>query len=119
MEISFTDLRRLIELWAAWYSIGVDGWLASDESTHTCSLDLPDPIRSGGIGAHPPYPSYPELDALFLRALNEWGLQCSRLGSIGFSRTCTGGEITDAARPIVELLENGQAFFSGKRLSIF
>jgi hypothetical protein len=119
MEISFTDLRRLIELWTAWYSIGVDGWLASDESIHTCSLDLPDPTVSGGFGARPPYPSNPELDALFLRALNELGLQCSRLGSISFSRTCTGEEITDAARPIVELLENGQAFFSGKRLSIF
>ncbi|HEU5369532.1 MAG TPA: hypothetical protein VFU69_13755 [Ktedonobacterales bacterium] len=120
MEISFTDLRRLIELWAAWYSIGVDGWLASDESTHTCSLDLPDPTpSSGSVGAHPPYPPDPELDALFLRALNELGLQCSRLGSISFSRTGTGEEITNVARPIVALLENGQPFFSGKRLSIF
>ncbi|HEY7356033.1 MAG TPA: hypothetical protein VH590_06185 [Ktedonobacterales bacterium] len=120
MEISFTDLRRLIELWVAWYSIGVDGWLASDESTHTCSLDLPDSTRAGGsASAHPPYPSDPELDAIFLRALNEWDLQCSRLGSISFSRTGTGEEITSAARPIVALLENGQPFFSGKRLSIF
>ncbi len=118
MEISFTDLRRLIELWAAWYSIGVDGWLASDESTHTCSLDLPEPARTGG-SVHPPHPPDPALDALFLRALNELGLQCSRLGSVSFSRTCTGEEITQAAQPIVALLESGQPFFSGKRLSIF
>ncbi|HEY7356540.1 MAG TPA: hypothetical protein VH590_08730 [Ktedonobacterales bacterium] len=120
MEIRFTDLRRLIELWVAWYSIGVDGWLASDESIHTCSLDLSDSTRSGGsASAHPPYPSDPELDAVFLRALNEWGLQCSRLGSISFSRTGTGEEIASAARPVVALLENEQRFFSGKRLSIF
>jgi hypothetical protein len=120
MELTFTDLRRLIELWAAWYSIGVDGWLASDESTHTCSLDLPNPANSSGSSAQPaPYPSDPELDVLFLRAINEIGLQCGRLGGISFSRTSTGVEIISAGSPIVTLLENGQAFFTGKRLSIF
>lgn len=120
MEIRFTDLRRLIELWAAWYCIGVDGWLASDESTHTCSLDLPDPDdSSASASTRPPLPSDPELDALFLRALNTFGLQCSRLGSISFSRTSTSEEITRAGEPIVALLESGQSFFSGKRLSIF
>jgi hypothetical protein len=120
MEIRFTGLRRLIELWTAWYCIGVDGWLASDESTHTCSLDLPDPADSTGrASARPPSPPDPELDALFLRALNTLGLQCSRLGSISFSRTSTGEEIARAGEPIVALLESGQSFFSGKRLSIF
>jgi len=120
MEIRFTDLRRLIELWTAWYCIGVDGWLASDESTHTCSLDLPDTAASSGsASARPPSPPDPELDALFLRALNTLGLQCSRLGAISFSRTSTGEEITRAGEPIVALLESGQSFFSGKRLSIF
>lgn len=116
--MSFTDLRRLLELWTAWYSIGVDGWLATDESTHTCSLDLPDPAPTTS-STQPPYPPDPELDALFLRALNEFGLQCSRLGGISFSRTSTGDQITSAGAPIVGLLEGGQAFFSGKRLSIF
>ena len=120
MEITFTDLRRLVELWAAWYSIGVDGWLASDESAHTCSLDLPNPPASrDNARAQPPYPPDPELDTLFLRALNEIGLQCSRLGNISFSRTCTGAEITIAGGPIVDLLENGQTFFAGKHLSLF
>ncbi len=120
MEIRFTELSRLLELWAAWYSIGVDGWLASDESTHTCSLDFPNPTdpRSRS-GTQPPYPAVPELDALFLRALNEIGLQCSRQGNISFSRSGTGAEITTAGRPVVALLEGGQAFFSGKPLSIF
>jgi hypothetical protein len=120
MEIRFSDLQRLVELWAAWYSIGVDGWLSSDESTHTCSLDLPD-LSDGGNNANP-QPSYPpdlELDRLFLRALNEIGLQCSRLGSISFSRVCTGADITAAGEPVVALLESGQTFFSGKYLSLF
>jgi hypothetical protein len=116
MEIPFTDLRRLVELWAAWYSIGIDGWLASDESVHTCSLDLSNPPTASG---QVPYPPDPELDALFLRAINEIGLQCSRLGSISFSRTGTGAEITNAGNPVVTLLESGQSFFAGKRLSIF
>jgi hypothetical protein len=120
MEISFVELRRLIELWTAWYCIGVDGWLASDESTHICTLDLPNPPDSrGSTSALPPYLPDRKLDILFLRALNDMGLQCSRLGSISFSRTCTGEEIINAGGPIVALLENGQAFFSGKRLSIF
>lgn len=119
MELTFTNLRRLIELWAAWYSIGVDGWLASDESIHTCSLDLPNPTNSNSISTQPPYPPDPELDALFLRAINEIGLQCSRLGSISFSRTSTSAEITSAGAPIVTLLESEQTFFAGKRLSIF
>ncbi len=120
MEIHFTDLRRLIELWAAWYSIGVDGWLASDESTHTCSLDLPDPADSrNSPHAQPPYLPDAELDHLFLHALNEIGLQCGRLGNISFSRVCTGADITTAGGPIVALLEDGQAFFAGKYLSIF
>src|SRR5215813_3911290 len=118
MDITFTDLRRLIELWAAWYSIGVDGWLASDESTHTCSLDLPNPPHSNNASTHA-YPPDPKLDALFLRAINEIGLQCSRLGSISFSRTGIGEEITNAGRPIITLLETGQTFFAGKRLGIF
>lgn len=120
MEIHFTDLRRLIELWAAWYSIGVDGWLASDESTHTCSLDLPDPADAPkSPSTQPPYPPDPALDHLFLRALNEIGLQCSRLGNISFSRVCTGADITFAGEPVVTLLESGQTFFSEKYLSIF
>ncbi|HEY7348161.1 MAG TPA: hypothetical protein VH599_07545 [Ktedonobacterales bacterium] len=120
MEIRFTDLRRLIELWTAWYCIGVDGWLASDESTHTCSLDLPNPTDArGSASPHPPYPPDPALDALFLRALNESGLQCNRLGSISFSRASTGAEIANAGRPVVALLEREQSFFSGKRLSMF
>jgi hypothetical protein len=120
MKMTFTDLRRLLELWAAWYSIGVDGWLTSDESTHTCSLDLPNPADSkGSLSAQPPYPPDPELDALLLRALNEIGLQCSRLGNISFSRTCTGEAISSAGEPIVALLEDEQTFFTGKRLSIF
>jgi hypothetical protein len=120
MEIRFTDLQRLIELWAAWYSIGVDGWLASDESTHTCSLDLANPSTSGGsTNAQPPYPPDPEVDALLLRALNEIGLQCSRLGSISFSRSSTGADIASAGNPILALLESSQTFFSGKRLSMF
>lgn len=118
MEIRFIDLRRLIELWTAWYCIGVDGWLASDESTHICSLDLPDPADLTA-SARPPSPPDPELDTLFLRALNTFGLQCSHLGSISFSRTSTGEEIIRAGEPIVALLESGQSFFSGKRLSIF
>ncbi len=118
METHFTDLRRLIELWAAWYSIGVDGWLASDESTHTCSLDLPNPHDPRG-SAQPPYPPDPLLDALLLRALNEIGLQCSRLGSISFSRTSTGEELTRAGEPVVALLESGQSYFSGKHMSLF
>src|SRR5690349_132237 len=88
MEMRFIELRRLLELWAAWYSIGVDGWLFSDESTHICSLDLSNPADSSA-STQPPYPPNQEIDALLLRALNEFGLQCSRLGNITFSRTCT------------------------------
>ena len=122
MEISFTDLGRLIELWAAWYSIGVDGWLFTDESTHICSLDLPNPTagNTGNTGnTQPPYPPDPALDAVLLRALNEFGLQCSRLGTTSFSRTSTADQIVYAAGPVVALLEAEHAFFSGKRLSIF
>ncbi|HEU5199598.1 MAG TPA: hypothetical protein VFU32_08170 [Ktedonobacterales bacterium] len=120
MEMRFMDLRRLLELWAAWYSIGVDGWLFSDESTHICSLELPNPAESNGsASAPPPYLSNPEVDALLLRALNEFGLQCSRLGNITFSRTCTGEEIALASQPIMELLEAEQAFFAGRRLTLF
>ncbi len=120
MEIGFTELRRLIELWAAWYSIGIDGWLATDESTHTCSLDLPNPAASNGRSStRPHYLPDPELDALLLRALNEFGLQCSRLDAISFSHTGISEEFTSVGDPIVALLEAGQAFFSGKRLSLF
>jgi hypothetical protein len=120
MEIRFTDLQRLIELWAAWYSIGVDGWLASDESTHMCSLDLLDPSDARkSPSTQLSYPSDPELDHLFLRALNEIGLQCSHLGTISFSRVGTGTDITNAGESVVALLESGQEFFSGKFLSIF
>src|SRR5579883_1992492 len=120
MEISFTDLGRLIELWAAWYSIGVDGWLFSDESTHTCSLDLPNPASANGKPiSQPPYPSDPALDLVLLHAINEFGLQCSRLGTISFSRTGSGEQIAYVAEPVIALLEAGQTFFAGKRLSIF
>jgi hypothetical protein len=120
MEMRFIELRRLLELWAAWYSIGVDGWLFSDESTHTCSLELSNPVDSNGsASAQPPYPSNPEVDALLLRALNEFGLQCSRLGNITFSRICTGEEIALASQPIMALLEAEQAFFAGRRLNLF
>src|SRR5215472_1069955 len=120
MEIRFTDLRRLIELWAAWYSIGVDGWLFTDESTHTCSLELPNPADSNGsVSGQPPYPPDRKLDRVLLRALNEFGLHCSRLDSVTFSRTGTAEEIALAAEPIIALLEAEQAFFTGKRLSIF
>ncbi len=120
MEMRFIELRRLLELWAAWYSIGVDGWLFSDESTHTCSLEWSNPGDSNGsASAQPPYPPNPEVDVLLLRALNEFGLQCSRLGNITFSRTCTGEEIALASQPIMALLEAEQAFFAGKRLNLF
>lgn len=120
MEMRFIELRRLLELWAAWYSIGVDGWLFSDESTHTCSLELSNPVDSNGIAiAQPPYPPNREVDRLLLRGLNEFGLQCSRLGNITFSRTCTAEDITLASEPIMALLEAEQSFFAGKRLNIF
>ena len=118
MEMRFIELRRLLELWAAWYSIGVDGWLFSDESTHICSLDLSNPADSSA-STQPPYPPNQEIDALLLRALNEFGLQCSRLGNITFSRTCTGEEIALASQPIMALLEAAQPFFAGKRLNLF
>jgi hypothetical protein len=120
MDIRFTDLGRLIELWAAWYSIGVDGWLSTDESIHTCSLDLPNPAASNGTAsAQPPYPPDPALDPLLLRALNEFGLQCNRLGTLSFSRTSTAEEISRAAEPIVALLEAEHPFFAGKQLNMF
>lgn len=120
MEMRFTDLRRLLELWAAWYSIGVDGWLFTDESTHTCSLELFNPAGSDGIvSAQPPHAPNPEIDRLLLRGLNEFGLQCSRLGTITFSRTCTAEEIALASEPIMALLEAEQRFLAGKRLNIF
>ena len=120
MELHFTDLRRLLELWAAWYCIGVDGWLFTDESTHTCSLEFANPADERGISrARPPYPLDPALDSLFLLALNDFGLQCNRLGSITLSRTSTGEEIALAAEPIIALMEAEQRFFSGRRLSVF
>ncbi len=120
MEIHFTDLRRLLELWAAWYSIGVDGWLFTDESTHTCSLEFANPAgERSNNSTQPPYPPNPEIDTLLLRALNEFGLQCNRLGSITFSRTSTAEEIALAAEPIIALMEAEQRFFSGRRLSVF
>ncbi|HLZ60264.1 MAG TPA: hypothetical protein VKR06_25225 [Ktedonosporobacter sp.] len=120
MESSFTDLRRLLDLWATWYSIGIDGWLATDESSHTCSLDLPNPADpNSSLSAQPPYPPDSELDALLLRALNQFGLQCSRLGAISFSRTGVSKDFISAGDPIIALLEGEQAFFSGKQLSLF
>lgn len=117
MEMRFIELRRLLELWAAWYSIGVDGWLFTDESTHTCSLEFSNPVDNAS--AQPPYPPHREVDRLLLRGLNEFGLQCSRLGNITFSRTCTAEEIGLASEPIMALLEAEQSFFAGKRLNIF
>jgi hypothetical protein len=120
MEMHFPDLRRLLELWAAWYSIGVDGWLFTDESTHTCSLEFANPTDERGISpARPPYPLDPALDSLLLLALNDFGLQCNRLGSITLSRTSTAEEIALAAEPIIALMEAEQRFFSGRRLSVF
>jgi len=120
MEIQFTDLHRLLELWAAWYSIGVDGWLFTEESTHTCSLEYTNTAEKVGMSSTPPpYPSDPEMDRLLLRALNEFGLQCSRLGSLSFSYTSTAEEIALAAEPIIALIGAEQDFFAGKRLSIF
>ncbi len=120
MEMRFIDLRRLIELWAAWYSIGVDGWLYTDESTHTFSLELPNPTAEAGHAlTRPPYPPDPALDRLLLRALNDFGLQCSRLGNITFSRTTTAEEIVLAAEPVLAFLEAEQAVFRGKLLSLF
>lgn len=117
MEMRFIELRRLLELWAAWYSIGVDGWLFTDESTHTCSLEFSH--LADNASAQPPYPPNQEVDRLLLRGLNEFGLQCSRLGNITFSRTCTAEEIALASEPIMALLEAEQSFFAGKRLNIF
>jgi hypothetical protein len=120
MEMRFIELRRLLELWAAWYSIGVDGWLFSDESTHTCSLEFSNPVDSTShASAQPPYPPNQEFDRLLLCGLNEFGLQCSRLGNITFGRTCTGEDIALASEPILALLEAEQSFFVGKRLNIF
>lgn len=117
MEMRFIELRRLLELWAAWYSIGVDGWLFTDESTHTCSLEFSNPVDNAS--AQPPYQPNREVDRLLLRGLNEFGLQCSRLGNITFSRTCTAEDIVLASEPIMALLEAEQPFFAGKRLNIF
>lgn len=118
VTMTTTELGRLIELWAAWYSIGVDGWLASEESTHTCALEVAQPLQQGG-SAQPPYPSDPELDELILYGINALGLQCSRLGHLSFSRSGTGAELTSVGEPVVALLEGRQAFFTGKRLSMF
>ncbi len=113
MEFSFLDLHRFLDLWVTWYSIGVDGWLASEESTHTCTLEVP---PSDFARAQPPYPSDPALDALFLRALNELGLQCSRLGGSSFSHTGSGETLTSASMPLLTLLETEQSFWAGKSL---
>lgn len=117
-EVTMTELGRLIELWAAWYSIGVDGWLTSEESTHTCALEVAHTPRQSS-SPQPPYPSDPELDELILYGINALGLQCSRLGHLSFSRSGTGGELTSVGGPIVALLEGRQTFFIGKYLSIF
>jgi hypothetical protein len=119
MELRFLELRRLIELWAVWYSIGVDGWLATDESTHSCTLELPNHIASNGSGSRPPYPPDTELDRLLLRALNRFGLQCIRRGALSFIHTCSGAEITRIGEPLVAMLEAEQRFFAGKRLYMY
>src|SRR5690242_8694537 len=119
MELHFTELRRLIELWAAWYSIGVDGWLATDESTHSCTLELPNPIASNGSGSRPPYPPDPELDRLLLRALNRFGLQCNRRGALSFNHSGNGEEITRIGEPLVAMLELEYRYFAGKHLYLY
>jgi hypothetical protein len=119
MELRFLELRRLIELWAAWYSIGVDGWLATDESTHSCTLELPNPITSNGSGSRPPYPPDPELDRLMLRALNRFGLQCHRRGALSLSHSGTGEEITRIGEPLIAMLELEHRFFTGKHLYLY
>lgn len=119
MELSFTELRRLIELWAAWYSIGVDGWLATDESTHSCTLELPTPIASNGSSSRPPYPPDPELDRLLLRALNRFGLQCNRRGALSFNHSGNGEEITRIGEPLVAMLELEHRYFAGKHLHLY
>lgn len=119
MELRFLELRRLIELWAAWYSIGVDGWLATDESSHSCTLELPNPIASNGSGSRPPYPPDPELDRLLLRALNRFGLQCSRRGTLSFNYSGTGEDITRIGEPLVAMLEQEHRFFTGKHLYLY
>jgi hypothetical protein len=119
MELRFIELHRLLELWAAWYSIGVDGWLATDESIHTCTLELPDPIASNGSGSRPPYPPDPELDRLLLRAINRFGLQCSRRGTLSFNHSGNGKEITRIGEPLVAMLEMEHRFFADKHLYFY
>jgi hypothetical protein len=109
MNLSFLELRHLLDLWVTWYSLGVDGWLASEESTHICTLEIPTPART----------SDPALDALFLRALNDFELHCSRLGgSSSFSRTGIGETLTSASAPLLTLLETEQPFLAEKSLSL-
>src|SRR5258708_22481985 len=118
MELRFVELRRLIELWAACYSIGVDGWLDTDESTHSCTLELPNPLVSNGSNRRP-YPPDPELDRMLLHALNRFGLTCSRRGGLSINTSGSGVEITRIGELLVDMLETEQRFFAKKRLSLY